>query len=311
MIPVVNVAGFRWKLDHPWMFNRSDRSARPRYVSSVKTESACSVCHGPSLVDPSNPIEILMNIVTRIPLALVAFVLVTEIASAQKIIGPEIAKVPVAADAFHTSTIAKVSPSVRAWIAAQASSLTISKTAPSAAETSLRTSIASRFSGQTLQSENVDAMTMLVFTEKVKSLRDQITQQRDKVNLLGQLLQSLQGLRDELRLAREENARMKATDLCATLGCNRVNARIDTIITLRNRAKIARGILIGRVNTVGDLQKANDAIKGNMDSMSEMGETESLTLQMMMDAYAQAMQTISNLLKKHSDTAAAIIANLK
>lgn len=45
--------------------------------------------------------------------------------------------------------------------------------------------------------------------------------------------------------------------------------------------------------------------------MSEMGEMESLRLQMAMDRLSKMMSTLSNLLKKTSDTANAITQNLK
>lgn len=51
--------------------------------------------------------------------------------------------------------------------------------------------------------------------------------------------------------------------------------------------------------------------KANLDSMSEMGETESLRLQMAMDRLSKMMSTLSNLLKKVSDTAQSITQNLK
>ena len=51
--------------------------------------------------------------------------------------------------------------------------------------------------------------------------------------------------------------------------------------------------------------------KASLDSMSEMGETESLRLQMEMDRLSKAMTTLSNLLKKFSDTAGSITQNLK
>jgi hypothetical protein len=51
--------------------------------------------------------------------------------------------------------------------------------------------------------------------------------------------------------------------------------------------------------------------KPSLDSMSEMGETESLRLQMAMDRLSKAMTTLSNLLKKVSDTASSIVQNLK
>jgi hypothetical protein len=48
-----------------------------------------------------------------------------------------------------------------------------------------------------------------------------------------------------------------------------------------------------------------------LDSLSELAETESLMLQMLMDRLSKFEETISNVLKKIADTQDAIIANLK
>ncbi len=54
-----------------------------------------------------------------------------------------------------------------------------------------------------------------------------------------------------------------------------------------------------------------DELKQKEDALSEMGEMESLRLQMAMDRTSKMMSTLSNLLKKSSETADAIISNLK
>lgn len=54
-----------------------------------------------------------------------------------------------------------------------------------------------------------------------------------------------------------------------------------------------------------------DQLKQDIDSMSELGEMESLRLQMAMDRLSKLMSTLSNLLKKISDTSSAITQNLK
>lgn len=59
------------------------------------------------------------------------------------------------------------------------------------------------------------------------------------------------------------------------------------------------------------LTKGLEDPKSNIDSMSEMGEMESLRLQMAMDRMSKMMSTLSNLLKKISDTANSITQNLK
>ena len=54
-----------------------------------------------------------------------------------------------------------------------------------------------------------------------------------------------------------------------------------------------------------------ETVKNKLDSLSEMGETESLRLQMAMDRVSKFMSTLSNLLKKESETSATIIQNIK
>lgn len=54
-----------------------------------------------------------------------------------------------------------------------------------------------------------------------------------------------------------------------------------------------------------------DRLKCKSDEMSEMGEMESLRLQMAMDRLSKMMSTLSNLLKKASDTASSVVQNLK
>ena len=62
---------------------------------------------------------------------------------------------------------------------------------------------------------------------------------------------------------------------------------------------------------VGYNECAIDALKDDLDSLSELGEMESLRLQMAMDRMSKMMSTLSNILKKISDTAGSITANIK
>jgi hypothetical protein len=67
----------------------------------------------------------------------------------------------------------------------------------------------------------------------------------------------------------------------------------------------------GVIDGARDFDAIIDRLKDAIDSMSEMGEMESLRLQMAMDRLSKLMTMLSNLLKKISDTAAAITQNLK
>ena len=70
-----------------------------------------------------------------------------------------------------------------------------------------------------------------------------------------------------------------------------------------------------KTSTAEGLKEVNPAaltrISAKIDSMSEMGEMESLRLQMVMDRMSKMMSTMSNILKKMSDTAQSITQNLK
>lgn len=63
--------------------------------------------------------------------------------------------------------------------------------------------------------------------------------------------------------------------------------------------------------TKADLDRQLDQLRDDLDALSELSETESLRLQMMMDRRSKFMSTLSNILKKLSDTASAIVQNLK
>ncbi len=59
------------------------------------------------------------------------------------------------------------------------------------------------------------------------------------------------------------------------------------------------------------LESEGGELLGDLDSLSEMGEMESLRMQMMMDRLSKFMSTLSNLMKKISDTSGQIVQNLK
>lgn len=67
----------------------------------------------------------------------------------------------------------------------------------------------------------------------------------------------------------------------------------------------------GRIKDICALRAIRDELKDDLDSMSEMGEMESLRMQMAMDRLSKAMSMLSNILKKISDTQSSIVANLK
>ena len=66
-----------------------------------------------------------------------------------------------------------------------------------------------------------------------------------------------------------------------------------------------------RITRTGQIQAVLDDLDGRLDSLSDLGEMESLRLQMIMDRRSKSLETLSNVMKKLSETASSITQNLK
>jgi hypothetical protein len=66
-----------------------------------------------------------------------------------------------------------------------------------------------------------------------------------------------------------------------------------------------------RITSVEEIRAILDDLKGRLDGMNEMAEMASLRLQMMMDRRAKFISTLSNIMKKISDTQDTLTQNLK
>lgn len=67
----------------------------------------------------------------------------------------------------------------------------------------------------------------------------------------------------------------------------------------------------GPIDGIEALRGVLDEVTGQLDSMSEMGEMESLRMQMAMDRQSKLMTMLSNILKTISDTTSTLAQNLK
>lgn len=67
----------------------------------------------------------------------------------------------------------------------------------------------------------------------------------------------------------------------------------------------------GKITDLARLEAIQNDLKSRLDGMSELSEMTSLRLQMMMDRRSKFIATLSNIMKKISDTQAAIVQNLK
>ena len=87
--------------------------------------------------------------------------------------------------------------------------------------------------------------------------------------------------------------------------------RARQTIAAARTARAPRGQAARLQASTTELDRAIDEVKSELDSLSELGETESLRLQMAMDRMSKAMTMLSNILKKMSETSGQITQNLR
>lgn len=115
---------------------------------------------------------------------------------------------------------------------------------------------------------------------------------------------SVTAKRDKLLLVRDQLRELVAQPMPDKLTADQKKAYEQFVATAKQTATEAEALAAKL--TAGLKEKAP-----RLDSLSEMGEMESLRLQMAMDRQSKMMSTLSNILKKISDTAQSITQNLK
>ena len=157
-----------------------------------------------------------------------------------------------------------------------------------------------------MNGQDIEALAFLVLMQAAKSARED----------LKAIMAKVKAVNEQKAKQRELLSKMQQQRTISAI-------QLDSFKLLQNRTlalqqgrnpdsiKIVRSS--SRVKTVSknEMDAMATKLKNDLDSMSEMGEMESLRLQMAMDRMSKMMSTLSNLLKKISKTADDIIQNLK
>lgn len=214
------------------------------------------------------------------------------------------------AEAFYNKAMAEINPKHVRWIKTTAAEVNEKKLSDADVMTRSKSyGVSGNMSGQA-----IEAIAFLVLMQAAKSAQEDlkaimaqvksINEQKEKLRSASALLKnsksitrfrldSVKSITDQTQVIQKQNTRLAT----------------QPVLTLRNDSMLPR-----RVNTPvsrAELDAAADKIKNDLDSMSEMGEMESLRMQSAMDNRSKMMSTLSNLLKKIHDTQQSIIQNLK
>ena len=106
-----------------------------------------------------------------------------------------------------------------------------------------------------------------------------------------------------------EAAEENAADLKEIM--DEVRKRNERLCRWRKLAADLRSRTAGEAGDAALIRQVSDVAAGQLQSLSDLTQELQQRLQMIMDRRAKSFEALANIMKKQSDTAAAIVANLK
>jgi putative addiction module CopG family antidote len=166
---------------------------------------------------------------------------------------------------------------------------------------------------------DIEGLAFLVLMEAAKSAQEDVRAIMASVKAINAAKRALRELLGKVNRDAAANASKRASDgpldFSKGLGSEAAYHKVPFPVA---DAQVKGGVSFavtdlwpGTITKKEEIDALVDQMKYDLDSMSEMGETESLRLQMAMDRMSKMMSTLSNALKKISDTSSAIVQNLK
>jgi hypothetical protein len=225
-------------------------------------------------------------------------------ATAQQKISPE-------SEAFFQKAMTQINSRHVSWIKSTAKEVN-DKNIDEAGVKDLATQYAALGS---MNNADIEALAFLVLMQAAKSAQEDLKSIMAHVKSINNQKSKL---RDALSMLNDKNQRITRDRLDSVkilsvqtqaLQKQNIPEKIQPVrTTTRDSLKSVRTVV---PVSQSEINLAKEKVKNDLDSMSEMGEMESLRLQMMMDRQSKFMSTLSNIMKKISETQNSIIQNLK
>ncbi len=206
------------------------------------------------------------------------------------------------AEAFFKKAMSSINPQHVAWV---------KKTAKTANERNMtdadvKTEATNWAVLGNLNSGDIEALCFLVMMQASKSSQED----------LKAIMAKVKAINNQKQQQREMLSKMQQQQSLSQVQLDSFNLLKNKMIALQKHQNpdtvryIKSGIVRNQIVKV-DVGRKIEAIKRDLDSMSEMGEEQQLKMQMYMDRRSKIMETLSNLMKKISDTQDEIIKNMK
>lgn len=221
---------------------------------------------------------------------------------------------PMPSPAIRAQRLAVLSPSLRDWVSTRARAVVDSDAPPDPGQ--LAQDAEARLAGQAYSTADINELVLLVMMEAASQadadLRELMAQQKaanERKAAMREQVKARNAASAEAKKAMQDSmATSRVT--CVTAPCPpQVTVAQPRIELAQPRMDVAKAPIMQAPPR--SVQDAADSAKDEKDSLSEMGQADSMQLQLAMDRKAKLEEALSNVMKKSSDTASTITSNLK
>ncbi|HWR32315.1 MAG TPA: hypothetical protein VN451_02215 [Chitinophagaceae bacterium] len=215
------------------------------------------------------------------------------------------------AEAFYSSAMSQINAKHIRWIRSTAAETNEKNLSPD--DVMVKTKAYALLGG--MNGQEIEALCFLVLMQASKSTQEDLKAIIDQVKAINTQKRKLSGVASLLNDRNQSFTRFRLDSIKSISAQTQLLQRQNNPVILQpvrtTGQDSIKTVRVTRVVSQEEINTTRDKIKGDLDSMSEMGEMESLKLQMAMDRMSKMMSTLSNLLKKIHDTSQSIIQNLK
>lgn len=218
---------------------------------------------------------------------------------------------PSEADKLFYQMMKQINPKHVAWVKSTANNFNEKKLPDTEAKT-----LATQYAVLgNMNNADIEALAFLVLMQASKSAQEDLKSIMAGVKDINKKKEALRHAQETMQKNGVNTSPVQLDSFKLLLATTKTK-KINTTSTVRpvkldSASTIKTSTLWKSKITRPELDRMVDEAKSDLDSMAEMGEMESLRLQMAMDRMSKMMSTLSNLLKKISDTSSSIIQNLK
>jgi len=214
--------------------------------------------------------------------------------------------VPADADAFYKKAMSSINARHIKWIKQTATSNRLSMD-----ETGIRKLVSSYASQNNFNNMDIEALVALVMMQATKDNQQDLKDAMEQIKKTNEEKQKLREAQQAIEKNKDAMSR-QTLDSFKLLTNPRVNP------TQKTQTARLQSPAVTKVNTpvttkasAAEITKVQDDMKAKLDSLNELSEQRNLKMQMYMDRRSKAMETLSNIMKKISETQDSIIQNMK